>query len=50
MVTANQKSIIDMYPKEKKETKHNSKASHQMTRENKRRKGKKTLQKQIQNN
>ena len=49
MVTANQKSVIDIYTKKKKESKHNTKESHQITREeNKRRK--ENLQKQIQNN
>ena len=42
MVTANQKSTIDTHTKRKKESKHNTKASRQITREeNKRgRKGK----------
>ena len=42
MVTANQKSIMDTHTKKKKESKHNTKDSHQITREeNKRGKGKK---------
>ena len=51
MVTANQKSKIDIHTKKKKEYKHNTKDSHQITRnENKRGKEIKDLQKQIQNN
>ena len=42
MVTINQKSIIDIHTKKKEESKHNSRDSHQITREeNKRRKGNK---------
>ena len=42
MVTAKQKSITDIYTKKKKESKHNTKDSNKVTREeNKRRKGKK---------
>ena len=48
MVTANRKSTIDAH-KKKNESKHNTEASHQSTREEKQRKGK-DLQKQIQNN
>ena len=33
MVTANQKSKIDIHTKKKKEYKHNTKVSHQITRE-----------------
>ena len=33
MVTANQKSTIDIHTKRKKECKHNTKDSHQITRE-----------------
>ena len=41
MVTTHQKSIIDIHTKKKKESKHNTKDSHQITRdENKRGKGK----------
>ena len=48
MVITNQKSIIDIHTKKKKESKHNYKDSHQITREeNKRRKKeKKTYKKQ----
>ena len=35
MVTANQKSIIDIHTKKKKESKQNTKDSHQITREQK---------------
>ena len=38
MVTANQKSIIDTHTQKRKESKHNTKDSHQITREQKRRK------------
>ena len=41
-VTTNEKSIIDIHTKKKKESKHNTKDSNQITKEeNKRRKGKK---------
>ena len=51
MVTANQKSSIDTHTKKKKQSKHNTKAIHQITREeNKRGREEKDLQKQIQNN
>ena len=33
MVTANRKSTTDTYTKKKKESKHNTKVSHQITRE-----------------
>ena len=33
MVTANQKSAIGIHTKKKKESKHNNKDSHQITRE-----------------
>ena len=33
MVTTEQKSTIDTHTKEKKESKHNTKISHQITRE-----------------
>ena len=33
MVTTNQKSTIDTHTKKKKESKHNTKVSHQITRE-----------------
>ena len=46
MVTVKQKSMI--YSHTKKELKHNTKDSHQITEENKRRKEKKDLKKQIQ--
>ena len=51
MVTANQKPIIDIHIKKKKESKHNTKGSHQITgEENKRRRmAKKDIQKQISN-
>ena len=42
IIAANQKSIIDIHTNKKKEPKHNTKDSHQKTREEKkRRKGKK---------
>ena len=53
LVTKNQKSIIDTHTTKKKESKHNTKVSHQITRQgNKRGKKieKKSFQKQIQNN
>ena len=40
MVTANQKSKIDIHTKEKKESKHNTQNSHQLTREENIREGK----------
>ena len=46
MITANQKSVIDMHTKKEKLIKHNAKYSHQI-QENKKRG--KDLQKQIQN-
>ena len=42
MVIANQKSTIDTQAKKKKELKHNTKVSHQITREQKRKGRKKT--------
>ena len=42
MVTANQKSTIDIHTKKKKESKHNTKDSHQITREENKRGRKKT--------
>ena len=42
MVTANQKSTIDTHTKKKKESKHNTKVSHQTTREQKRKVRKET--------
>ena len=39
MVTANWKSTIDTHTKEKKQSKHNTKASHQITKKEKKRKG-----------
>ena len=40
MVTAKQKSIIDVHTKKKEESKYNSKDSHQITREeNKKQRG-----------
>ena len=51
MATTNQKSIIDTHTKKGKKSKHTTKDSHHITREeNERRKRKKDLQKQIQNN
>ena len=35
MVTTNEKSIVGVYTKKKKESKHNTKSSHQITREQK---------------
>ena len=46
MVTANQKSTIDIHTNKKKQPKHNTKDSHQTTREEK---GGKKQEKQIQN-
>ena len=40
MVTANQKLIIDTQMKKRKESKHNTKDSHQITKEEGKRKGK----------
>ena len=49
MVITNQKSTIDTNIKQKKEFKHNTKDSHQITREeSKRRNEQKDLQKQLQ--
>ena len=49
MVITNQKSTIDTNIKQKKEFKHNTKDSHQITREeSKRRNEQKGLQKQLQ--
>ena len=48
MVTTEQKYIIDMQTQKKKESKHNTTNSHEITRKQK--KGGKDLQKQIQNN
>ena len=43
MVTTNQKSVIYLHTKKKKESKHNTKESHQITREeNKEEREKKT--------
>ena len=52
MVTTNQKSIIDTHTKKRKESKHNAKDSHQITREENKRKERnnKELQKQPPNN
>ena len=56
MVTTNQKPIVDIHTKKKKESKHNTKDRHQITREEnfsceeKEERKKKDLQKQIQNN
>ena len=41
----NQKSIIDTHKKERKESKHNSKDSHQITREVRKRRAKRTTKK-----
>ena len=40
MVTANQKSIIDTHTQKRKESKHNTKDSHQITREKSKRRRK----------
>ena len=48
MITANQKSIIAIHTKKKKESKHNT-DSHQITREQKKKEGRKDLQKPIHN-
>ena len=50
MVTTKQKSIIDMHTKKEKESKHNTKDSYQITREEKKKVKNKDLQKQFQNN
>ena len=50
MVTTSQKYVIDKHTKKKKESRHNSKDSHQITTEQREERGKKDLQKQIQNN
>ena len=42
MVTANQNSTIDIHTKKKKQPKHNTKNGHQITREQKRKRRKKT--------
>ena len=39
MVTTNQKSILDVYTKWKKESKHNAEDRPQITREQKKKKG-----------
>ena len=39
MLTANQKSVIDIHMKKKKESKHNPKNSHQIKRGEQKRKG-----------
>ena len=51
MVTTNQKSIIDTHTKKRKGSKHSTKDSHKITREeNRRRWNKKELQKQPPSN
>ena len=51
MITAKQKSIIDIHTEKKKESKYNTNGSHQITREEKKKGGKKEdPQKQVQNN
>ena len=50
MVTTKQKSIIDIHTKKQKESKRDTKDHHQIRREENKRRGKKDLQKQIQNN
>ena len=51
IVTTNQKPTIDTHTQNKKESKHNTKSSYQMTREeNKRRRGEKRPTKNIQIN
>ena len=49
MVTANQKSVIDMHTKKEKLIKHNAKYSHQI-QENKTRKGGKTYKNKSKTN
>ena len=44
IVTTNQKSIIDIHTKKKKQSKHITKDSHQITREQKKEKKKPDLQ------
>ena len=46
MATKNQKSIIDIHTKKKVQSKHNTKDRLQITKENKRGRGEKDLQKQ----
>ena len=50
MVTANQKSTIDTHTNKKKQSKHNTKESHQTTREVNKRRGKKRPTKTNPNN
>jgi len=47
MGTTDQNSTTDIHTKKKKQSKHNSKVRHQITRENKRGREEKDLQKQI---
>ena len=46
IVTTSQKSTIDIHTKKKKESKHNTKDSHQITREQKRKEKRPTKKKQ----
>ena len=53
MATTNQKSTIDTHTQKEKESKHNTKYSHQITRKERKKKGRKEkrkLQKQPENN
>ena len=45
MVNINQKSITDTHTEKRKESKHNTKDSHQITREQKTKKGSKSATK-----
>ena len=51
MIATNQRPVIDTHTKKRKESKHNTKDSNQIKREeSKRRRNKKELQKQHENN
>ena len=50
MVTANQKSKIDIHTKKEKELKHKTKVTRSQEKRTKEERKKKDLQKQIQNN
>ena len=47
MVTSNQKSVIDIHIKKKKESKHKTKYSHQIIREQKRKGRKKSYKNKL---
>ena len=50
VITIKQKSITDTHTKKRKTSKHKTKDSHPITREEREEKGKKELQKQPENN